>query len=113
MRLEDKIQAAIFQWFQNTHVAPYPKGQREMIFAVPNQNQHKLTAIGVKAGVADLIFSWGVWTVYCEVKTEDGTQSPAQIKFEEAVMQLRSKSIYILVRSLEGAQEFCRIHPKE
>lgn len=58
--------------------------------------------MGVLSGVSDLIIETGKELIYCEVKTETGTQSKDQKKFEAIVTDFGR--IYILVRSVEDFQ---------
>jgi hypothetical protein len=98
MKTEDKIQQEIFTYYNNTYCLKFHE-PREIIFAVPNQNQQKLTSIGVVAGVSDLILTVNGIIVFCEVKTETGKQQPRQIEFENRVKAL--DYAYIVVRNLE------------
>ena len=85
MKQEDKIQSEIFQWFWNS----FPD---YLIHAVPNGGHRnvvealKLKSTGTVPGVADLIIHLpNAKCVMCEVKTEIGTQSPAQKKIEAKI----------------------------
>lgn len=103
MKIEDVIQAEIVEWFNNTYCLKFHI-PRYMIFSVPNGGtRNKLEAIkmkstGLLAGVADLIIVLDR-TVFVEVKTEAGTQSPEQKEFEKRIKDLGHE--YYLVRSLE------------
>ena len=81
---ESKIQQEIFVWFWNKFCLPKCE-PREVIFHVPNENQHRLVNIGVLPGVSDLVFTWKGRHYYCEVKDNKGKQSGNQIKFENHI----------------------------
>ena len=96
---EEQLQAKCFQW----HWAEFPS-ERRMLFAINNNskdrregNQHK--AIGVVAGVSDLILVARLRTVYIEMKTERGVQEKEQIEFEDKVFE--RGHAYHLCRSFE------------
>jgi len=99
---ESKIQQEIFTWFHNNYCLPHHTPQH-CIYHIPNQNQQRLTSIGVKAGVPDLqvvlILPTGPKFFYVEVKDAKGTQSPKQIEFEQWCKQ--SGIEYYLVRSID------------
>lgn len=95
---EDKIQQEIYLYLQNNYCTKLCNPQC-VVFAVPNQNQWKLTNIGVVAGVSDLIFLMPNRIFFIEIKTQTGTQSDKQKSFEQKVKKLGFE--YILVRSLE------------
>ena len=103
MKTESRIQQEIFRYFWNKHCLPTSE-QREIMFHVPNENQHHLINIGVVPGVSDLVLTWKGSIVFCEVKTPEGRQSPKQKKFEDHVSQLEN-SKYIVVRSLDDFKE--------
>lgn len=104
-KLEDRIQQEIVIWFRNHCIIeklPY------IIYAVMNDEPTKARRIrawqmGVLAGVSDLIVETGERLIYCEVKTETGTQSKDQKEFESKVKALGRD--YILVRSVEDFKE--------
>ena len=102
-KTESKIQQEIFRWFWNSHCLPSNE-QREVIFHVPNENQHKLVSIGVYPGCSDLVISWKGKIYFVEVKTPTGTQSAKQKKFEQHVND--AGFVYYLVRSLEDFRLF-------
>jgi hypothetical protein len=98
MKDEDRIQQEIIVWFRNI----YRVG---IIAHVPNENQHRLINIGVLPGFADLIVLLpNARTLFIEVKTPTGKQSPRQAKFEAEVIALGFE--YYVVRTLD---EFIRI----
>ena len=101
---EDIIQSQIFKWYWNNYCLKTNK-PRHSIFSVPNggyrtkKEASKLKATGVLAGVSDLIILQPNKTIFVEVKTETGRQSPKQKEFENIVKNLGFE--YHLVRSLE------------
>lgn len=97
MKTEARIQQEIFQYYWNNYCLPKHR-YREFIFHVPNENQHKLTNIGVVSGVADLVLSFKGEVIFVEVKDDKGRQSPKQLKFQEQVTQAGFN--YAIVRSL-------------
>ena len=84
--VEERMQSECFRWFWNE----YPS-LRRMLFHVDNNSWNQIIgarkkALGVVAGVSDMIFivESAVW--FLEAKTEDGVQSQEQIDFMEKVM---------------------------
>ena len=107
---EHKLQVACVNWFRRE----YPH-LAHALFAVPNggwRNEAtgaKLKAEGVTAGVADLILlhpsSFGHYALLIEMKTEEGTQSRVQKKWQadmEGTGEHRYK--YVIIRSLKQFQ---------
>jgi len=79
---EEQLQAACFQWHWNT----FPH-QRRMLFAINNNsadrregNQHK--AIGVVAGVSDMVYIHMGGVAFIELKVGKNGQSPEQKEFQ-------------------------------
>ena len=100
---EERIQYEIVEWFRNSYcrIGCEP---RCCIFSVPNDTTDvrelmRKKSTGLKAGVSDLIILFPNRAVFCEVKTETGTQSETQKDFQKLVESLGFE--YILVRSLE------------
>lgn len=87
---EHRLQVSCVTWFRYA----YPQ-LAHALFAVPNggwRNEAtgaKLKAEGVTAGVADLILlhpsGFGHYALLIEMKTEEGRQSMAQKRWEEAI----------------------------
>lgn len=100
---EDKIQQEIFIHLQNNYCTKIHE-PRCLVFAVPNQNQWKLTNIGVLAGVSDLIFVTPKMHYYLEVKTNDGKQRNNQKDFEQRIKDLGYE--YYVVRSINDLPKF-------
>ena len=103
---EDRIQQAIFMYLNNTFCLIHHPN-RGIVFHVPNQRiskseRIKLAAIGVLAGVSDLIFIYKGKTLYIEVKTPTGTQSKDQKEFEGRIQS--NGFSYYLVRSVEDVK---------
>lgn len=101
---EDYIQQEIVMWFTNNYCLK-KHNPRAVIFSVPNGGKRdgreakKLKNTGLLKGTADLVIDTGNKTVYCEVKTPTGSQSPEQIEFQQWVESLGRD--YIMPRSLE------------
>ncbi len=106
---ESRIQQSIVEWYNNEYcrkiIDGIPNPCRSLIYHVPNQNQHRLVAIGVLSGVSDLVVvhrsspkHTGIH-LYIEVKDTIGKQSPNQIEFQQRIESLGYK--YFLVRSLD------------
>ena len=101
---ENKIQAEIYQWFNNNYCLKNNDPQC-CIFAVPNGGTRNLKeamtlkATGTLSGVSDLIVLLPNKILFIEVKTDIGTQSKEQKNFQERVEKLGFE--YHLVRSLE------------
>ena len=103
MKTESKIQQEIVIWYNNNYCLKNHSPQHT-IFSVPNESKSKKEtlqkmAIGMRAGVSDLIILQPNKTIFVEVKTEIGKQSPKQKEFENIVKNLGFE--YYLVRSLE------------
>jgi hypothetical protein len=97
---EDQLQASIFQYHWNN----YPQ-ERGLLFHVNNKARNKIEgnkfkAMGVIPGVSDLIYlNPGGKPILIELKTENGTQSLEQKKWE---LQVRASGYqYVICRSLE------------
>lgn len=98
MKSEDRIQQDCVKWYTNTYCLAHHT-PRNIIWHVPNQNQHKLTNIGVLAGVADLCLIHNGEVVFIEMKDHKGVASPAQLEFRDRVQNHGFK--WFLCRSLE------------
>ena len=102
MTSEDKLQAECFQWAWNN----FPE-LRKLFFAVPNETgkknpiqQARAKAMGLVAGVADLVFVGGKKPIlFVEMKLPSGSQSPEQKVFEKKVSERGLD--YILIRDFE------------
>jgi hypothetical protein len=106
MNKEDVLQAKIIVFFKNE----YQINGKGLIFSVPNGGSRniieakKLKSTGLMAGVSDLIvLKPNGETIFVEIKTDVGIQSPVQIKFQRKVEELGFK--YFVVRSLEDFKE--------
>lgn len=103
MKSEDRIQQEIFTWMWNTYPAT-----RRCFFHVPNEGKRgkleaiRLKAMGVVAGIPDLILVWGGKAYGFEVKTDVGIQSPIQKQVQQAWQD--QDTPIVVVRSLEGFQ---------
>ena len=103
--LEAKIQAEIVKF-----LLPYRKAGLLDFFSVPNEGaanpirQGQLIAMGLRPGVSDLVLMFPKGrTVFVEVKNKTGTQSPAQIAFEQRCRELGFE--YVVVRSVEDIRK--------
>lgn len=93
------LQAECHQWHWNT----FP-GERGLLHANNNNSENAIKgnlnkAIGVVKGVADLEYCKGGRTVFIEMKTEEGSQSPEQRRFQALVEAEGFR--YEVIRSLE------------
>ena len=117
---EAKIQQEAFNWFNNTYCLKHREPSL-IIHSVPNEIPIQikeitrvidlLTKTGMVKGASDLMIH-GVngRCVHAECKTETGTQSPAQLKFEQKIKGLNG--IYFIFRSLEEFKENISKHIK-
>ncbi len=96
---ESRIQQEIFDWYWNTYCTSL-RSPREIIFHVPNENQHRLQNIGVVAGMSDLVATYRGRMLFIEVKTPTGKQSIKQQGIEKHVSEVVGAE-YHVVRSLE------------
>ena len=86
---EAKIQQEIVVWFRNTYCLKHHK-TRMCIFSVPNEASYKnknFRLTGTLSGVSDLIVVIPNKTLYIELKTATGKQSPKQKEFEPEKMK--------------------------
>jgi len=99
--IEHQTQTACVNWFRYVY-------DDAVIFAVPNGGRRdkvtggKLKAEGAVAGVADLVILSSVGTIFIEMKTRTGTQSPSQKAFQKRVEALGYR--YFVCRSFEEFQ---------
>lgn len=98
LQSEARIQQEIIVWFHNNHCLPFHK-PRSLILHIPNQYQQKLTNIGVYPGAADILIIHNGSSYFFEVKTLQGKQSPAQIKFQAHATDAGAN--YFIVHSLD------------
>lgn len=102
---EDQLQAQIFQYHWNN----YPD-QRGLLFHVNNKARNRIEgahmkAKGVVPGVSDLIYLRpGGKPVLMELKTDTGSQSTEQEKWQRAVEAAGYE--YVIIRSLASALPF-------
>jgi hypothetical protein len=105
MKLENKIQAELVQWFRNNYCLTHHNPKYE-IFCVPNELAYKnnqFKAMGVREGVSDLIVVLNNKILFVELKTSIGKQRQSQIEFEKTVSKLGFQ--YFVVRDLEQFQK--------
>ena len=96
---EFKIQAECFQWHWNN----FPE-QRGRLFTVNNNAPNAyagsvMKAMGVVAGVSDMIYLSDTGAVFLEFKDERGRQSLSQKWWQGVVEAVDYK--YVVIRSLE------------
>ena len=100
---EEQLQAQCYQWFHND--LPMHRG---MLFHVDNNSWNrtigaKKKALGVNAGVSDFVFiSFLGKTLWIEMKTDIGSQSAEQRKFQLQVAQRGHQ--YFVCRSFKEFQ---------
>ena len=99
---ESAIQSKCVTWFNNTYCLKHHT-PRSMIFHVANENQHKHIALGVLAGVSDLVVLHGGQVLWVEMKDHKGRLRLAQIEFRERVCLMGYT--YHVCRSLEEFKE--------
>ena len=84
-KTEGKIQTECYTWFHNT----YPKYRGLLCYNL-NNSKNKVDgarnkALGLQPGRSDLVFYWGGVASMIEMKTETGTQSPAQKEWQKLI----------------------------
>lgn len=105
---EANIQFKIVKWFRNNYCLKH-HNNRCAIFSVPNEAGYKnrnFTLTGMMSGVSDLIVVIPNKTLYIELKTATGKQSPKQKDFEQIIKGL--KQDYYLCRSLTDFKELIK-----
>jgi hypothetical protein len=101
---EDQLQAQIFQWHWNNVPA-----ERGLLFHVQQKARNaiegnRFKAMGVVAGVSDLIYlKPGGKPILVELKTETGTQSPAQREWQQKAESAGYS--YQIIRTLADFQK--------
>jgi hypothetical protein len=104
---ESRIHGDIVKHIWNTY--PITRG---LLFHVPNQGKKSiveaslLKAMGVLAGVSDLIFLWEGRAYFLEVKTPTGVQSKVQKEFEVRIKE--NGFNYYIVKSIQDAEGVIR-----
>ena len=107
MKTESKIQQEILIFYKNNFCLNHHTPQH-IIFSVPNESsnakeQMYKKALGLMAGVSDLIIITESEVIFVEVKTPTGTQSKSQKEFQSKVEKLGYR--YLLVRGLEDFKQ--------
>ncbi len=107
MKAEDRIQQLAVEWFRNNYCLKHHK-PRYRIFSVLNEGKDKKEqgrkiSIGLDSGVSDTVIVLDSKTLFAECKTPTGSQSDAQIDFEQSVTELGHT--YFVFRSLEEFQK--------
>jgi hypothetical protein len=95
-KTEEQLQNHCYKWFHNSFPA-----WRKMLFHVDNNSWNavigaKKKALGVNAGVSDMIFISFVETLFLECKLPGETQSQEQIEFQQKVEERGKK--YLLFK---------------
>lgn len=109
MNSENKIQADIVKWFNNTYCLTH-HSPRSLIMSIPNGGTRNaieamtMKSTGLLPGASDLIFIHRGLLVWIEVKVPTGRQQPSQMQFEARVTDLGYQ--YKIIRSLQEFQEF-------
>lgn len=91
MKSEARIQQECFQWFNNTY--PHLRG---LMFHVPNGEKRdavtgsKLKAMGVVAGIPDIVFLYRAKAYFFEFKDDEKSKpSPAQVRIHKRLDEQR------------------------
>ncbi len=101
---EDQLQQQIYTWYNNNYCLKNHE-PRHVIFSVPNGGSRnvieakKMKSTGLLPGVSDLIILQPGRTLFIELKTLTGIQSPVQKDFQSRIELLGFE--YHLIRSLE------------
>ena len=106
---EARIQQEIVFWYRNEFCLKH-QTPRCIIFSIPNSKNPLLRETGMMPGASDLQVIHNRYidatetyiktkTIFVEVKTPQGRQSPNQKKFQAHIEQMNMK--YCIVRSLE------------
>lgn len=110
---ENKIQAESVKWFTNNYCLKHHDPQCA-IFSVPNEAIQKMAwkqintfkAMGLKAGVSDVIVLLPGKVLFVEFKAEKGAQTAKQRDFQQVVEALGFE--YHICRSLEEFQKIIK-----
>ena len=94
---EDRIQADCFQWFNNSF--PHLRG---LLYHVPNggtrnkAEANKFKAMGVVAGVPDIVFHYKAKTYFFEFKKNENEQPrPSQVKIHE-ILDIHKFDVWVV-----------------
>ena len=101
---EEQIQAACFIWHWNT----FPL-ERQMLHHNNNNSHNRnkgamMKALGVVEGISDFELILDNMVIWIEMKTPEGSLSPAQKTFRDKV-QSRGH-IYVVLRTVETFKQF-------
>ncbi|WP_018622046.1 nuclease [Spirosoma luteum] len=104
------MQAEMFQWHWNKH--PHERG---LLHANNNNSSNMITgnlnkAVGVVKGVADMEYNKAGTTVFIELKTSTGQQSPEQRRWQAMVESEGFR--YVVIRSLIEFQALIQQYQK-
>lgn len=106
---EDKLQAELFKWFWNN----YPK-YRLCLFHVPNEGKKnmkeamKLKAIGVIAGIPDLILAFDRKVFFIELKKDDHSYLSKSQKDLHLVYKKANNRVFV-IKDLEKGKKLLSI----
>ncbi len=105
-KTEAQMQAYCTQWFHNNFIS-----LRQMLFCVDNnsgtRNEGSIKkALGVRKGVADLVFIGYMFVVFIELKLPNGVQSPEQKEFNKKVLD--RGHYYRVVRTFNEFEDLIR-----
>ena len=111
-RKEEILHQKISEAWANTHIFEHPEKQRlycNWTNAQSKQYGAKMRTMGVKTGISDWTYMLDNGkSVYIELKTDDGHQSPDQKKFENLCLSLNHT--YKIARSYSEFWECCGIN---
>lgn len=105
-RSEDQLQQSIYIWFHNTY--PHLRG---LLCYNLNNSKNKIDgnlnrSKGLQAGRSDLVYYRKGRAYMIELKTETGSQEPAQKKWQ-AVIEGEGFT-YVIIRDLISFQSFIK-----
>lgn len=103
-QLEERLQEDCYLWFHNT----YPQMRGLLCYNLNNSSNRvqgaKNKGMGLQEGRSDLVFYFNSRAYMIEMKTEDGSQSPAQERWEKTIkgqgfnyFVVRSKQEFMLL----------------
>jgi len=105
-RSEDQLQQSIYIWFHNT----FPE-KRGLLCYNLNNSKNKIDgnlnrSKGLQAGRSDLVYYRKGRAYMIELKTESGSQEPAQKKWESLIKS--EGFIYVIIRDLPSFKAFIK-----
>lgn len=112
---ESRIQQNIVRWYKNNYCLAHSK-PRSLILSIPNEGAPRLTQMGALPGASDIIIfhriagTPAVRTIFIEVKTPIGRQSPRQKEFEAHVRGMELE--YHIIRSVDDLKNIIETMPE-